>query len=315
MTHRTLKASVVATLLGLSLAACSQGFKTAAPTELTTGAAGQLSPQAGTPTLTVGQTKTIVVYVGGKPATSAQVIWTSSDATVASVDQNGTVSAVTPGSATIKVALRSNPKVYRTFAIAVQAAPAPMPTPTPAPTPSPTPTPTPSPTPTPAPTPTPTPAPSDFARQVLTLTNQARAQARTCADPVTSDNPNSQSGYFPAVPPLAWNDQLGQSGQGHASDMAAKGYFEHNSQDGRTPWDRMTAAGYDYRSAGENIAVGQRTPQEVVNGWLNDYGHCANIMSASFKELGVGYAKGVPYVTPEGVTIPGYYWVQDFGAR
>ena len=135
---------------------------------------------------------------------------------------------------------------------------------------------------------------------MLTLTNQARAQARTCADP------GGQSGSFPAVPPLTWNVKLGNSARGHSQDMATHNYFAHDSQDGTTPFQRMNAAGYHYSAAGENIAAGYSTPQAVVNTWLSDYGHCANIMSSAFTELGVGYA----YAT--GSTYK-HYWTQDFG--
>ncbi|MDB5044188.1 MAG: hypothetical protein JWQ08_238 [Deinococcus sp.] len=134
-----------------------------------------------------------------------------------------------------------------------------------------------------------------FAGRVLTLTNAARAQARTCG-----------STSFPAAAPVAANAQLAQSAQGHAADMAARNYFSHTSQDGRTMAQRITATGYVWRTIGENIAAGQTTPEAVVSGWLKSEGHCRNIMNASFTELGVGYAAGGSY---------GHYWVQDFGRR
>ena len=130
---------------------------------------------------------------------------------------------------------------------------------------------------------------------MLSLTNTARAQARTCG-----------STRFSAAAPLAANAQLTQAAQGHAADMAARNYFSHTSQDGRTMAQRVTATGYAWRSIGENIAAGQSTPEAVVAGWLKSEGHCRNIMNANFKELGVGYAAGGSY---------GHYWVQDFGRR
>jgi uncharacterized protein YkwD len=92
----------------------------------------------------------------------------------------------------------------------------------------------------------------------------------------------------------------------HSKDMAAQGYFAHNSQDGRDPGDRITAAGFaPIHAWGENIALGQPTPAAVVRAWLNSPGHRANIMNCSFTHIGVGLAKGSS----------GPYWTQDFGAH
>jgi uncharacterized protein YkwD len=86
--------------------------------------------------------------------------------------------------------------------------------------------------------------------------------------------------------------------------MAKKDYFSHTGKDGRSPFDRMTDAGYAYSAAAENIAAGQRTPADVVKGWMNSAGHKANILNCTYSEIGVGYAKGGSY---------GTYWTQDFG--
>ena len=69
----------------------------------------------------------------------------------------------------------------------------------------------------------------------------------------------------------------------------------------------MERAGYSFQAAGENIAAGQTTPQEVVDGWMQSPGHCSNIMSPSFTEIGVGYV-----LAPQG-QLP-HYWTQTFGA-
>ena len=138
------------------------------------------------------------------------------------------------------------------------------------------------------------PAPTGtFAAEVLRLTNLTRAQGGNCGGVA-----------YPAAPALTWNALLATSAQAHAADMAAKNYFDHTSPNGRTFADRITAAGYIWRSVAENIAAGQQTPTEVVNGWIASTGHCKNIFNASLKELGVGYAQGGSY---------GKYWVQDFG--
>ena len=78
------------------------------------------------------------------------------------------------------------------------------------------------------------------------------------------------------------------------------------SPDGRTPFDRMTAAGYRYSTAAENIAAGQRTPQDVMTAWMNSPGHRANILNCALRQIGVGYATGSS-------SQYGVYWTQDFG--
>jgi len=65
----------------------------------------------------------------------------------------------------------------------------------------------------------------------------------------------------------------------------------------------MRNFGIAYKSAGENIAAGQSTPQQVVQAWMNSPGHRANILSRSYTRIGVGYAKGGSQR---------YYWSQMF---
>jgi len=92
------------------------------------------------------------------------------------------------------------------------------------------------------------------------------------------------------------------------ADMAENNYFSHTSQDGRTLSDRITAAGYTWNSAAENIAAGYSTAISVVAGWINSPGHHANMLSITFCDIGVGYA----YNT---VTDYDHYWVQNFGRQ
>ena len=137
------------------------------------------------------------------------------------------------------------------------------------------------------PAPSTAPAPSGgVTTQVVTLTNAERAKA--------------------GCGPLAVNATLTAVAQAHSQDMATNNYFDHNSQDGRTPFDRMTAAGYRYSTAAENIAAGQRTPQDVMTAWMNSAGHRANILNCALKQIGVGYATGSS-------SQYGVYWTQDFG--
>lgn len=88
-----------------------------------------------------------------------------------------------------------------------------------------------------------------------------------------------------------------------AKDMAVNNYFSHTSPTYGSPFQMLQHFGVTYKSAGENIAAGQRSSQEVMNAWLNSSGHRANILNASYTELGVGYYKGGSYGTE---------WVQLF---
>jgi uncharacterized protein YkwD len=108
--------------------------------------------------------------------------------------------------------------------------------------------------------------------------------------------------------PLAWDNALGAAAWDHSTDMAQQDYFSHTSLDGRQFNQRITAAGYPYSTGGENIACGYSTPQAVMNGWMNSAGHRANILNASFCDIGVGYAF-------ESASSYRYYWTQDFGRR
>jgi uncharacterized protein YkwD len=103
---------------------------------------------------------------------------------------------------------------------------------------------------------------------------------------------------------LKTNADLTKAAQGHSADMAKNNYFSHDSQDGRSPFDRMKDAGYSFSAAAENIAMGQLTPDAVMTAWMNSAGHKANILNCTYTQIGIGIAKdkgGAPY------------WTQDFG--
>ncbi|MFD9375122.1 CAP domain-containing protein [Streptomyces sp. NPDC059999] len=159
---------------------------------------------------------------------------------------------------------------------------APAPKPEPKPDPEPEPTRTPS---APAPKPTaPAPSGGHSAEEaaVLTLVNQARAQAGC--------------GPVRANPPLA------ALAGAFSKDMAVRGFFDHTDPDGNTPWKRADNAGIS-GLAGENIARGQGDADAVMKAWMNSPGHKANILNCEFRTLGVGayFAAGGPW------------WTQDFG--
>lgn len=85
-----------------------------------------------------------------------------------------------------------------------------------------------------------------------------------------------------------------------SQDMKDNNYFSHTSPTYGSPFDMMKSFGLSYRTAGENIAKGQSTPQAVVNAWMNSSGHRANILNSSYTKIGVGYVKD------------GNYWTQMF---
>jgi uncharacterized protein YkwD/stress response protein SCP2 len=107
------------------------------------------------------------------------------------------------------------------------------------------------------------------------------------------------------LPPLAVDALLAAAAQAHSTDMVARAFYSHTSPDGSQPWDRAAAAGSRRRTIGENIACGQRSAAEVVEGWMNSPGHRANILKPDFTHIGIGFAGGGQ---------SGTYWTQLFGA-
>ncbi|QQT25204.1 CAP domain-containing protein [Sphingobacterium spiritivorum] len=134
---------------------------------------------------------------------------------------------------------------------------------------------------------------------ILQLVNKVRVGGCECTDKDTK-----QVDRMPAVPALIWNEKLAGTAVKHAQDMETRNYFSHTSPEGETFGQRLKNNGYNYRLAAENIARGQRTEAEVVEAWLNSYGHCKNIMLADVKEMGAARSPGA-----------GFYWVQLFGTQ
>lgn len=124
---------------------------------------------------------------------------------------------------------------------------------------------------------------SGYEQQVVDLVNKERAAA--------------------GLPALTVNRKLSQVAETKAADMRDKNYFSHTSPTYGSPFDMMKQFGITYKSAGENIAKGQKTPQSVMNGWMNSQGHRENILSSNYTEIGVGYV-----TDNSGNT----YWVQMF---
>lgn len=124
---------------------------------------------------------------------------------------------------------------------------------------------------------------SAFENEVLRLVNQERAKQGLNA--------------------LTLDTKLLSLAEMKAQDMAEKGYFDHTSPTYGTPFEMLQHYGVRYRSAGENIAAGQKTAQEVMQSWMNSSGHRANILNAGYTKIGIGYKTGGKYRT---------YWTQLF---
>jgi uncharacterized protein YkwD len=124
--------------------------------------------------------------------------------------------------------------------------------------------------------------PSGNEDKVLAVVNEERAAA----------------GCAPVKP----DAKLRELARAHSADMAARSYFDHNTPEGLTPWDRADKAGVGNLGA-ENIARGQKTADAVMRAWMNSPGHRRNILDCSLTTLGVGIQDGAS----------GPWWTQDFG--
>ena len=102
---------------------------------------------------------------------------------------------------------------------------------------------------------------------------------------------------------LQKDSRLAALAQQKAEDMAKKQYFSHTSPTYGSAFDMLKAAGYSYKTAGENIAMGHKSAASVMDGWMHSSGHRANILHTSYEKIGVGYA-----VSADGMP----YWVQIF---
>lgn len=121
-------------------------------------------------------------------------------------------------------------------------------------------------------------------RRVVDLANAERAKA--------------------GCPALRVNSRLQKAAQGHADDMAARDYYEHDTPEGRSAGDRITGAGYRWSTWAENIHRGPKDPATAMRDWMNSPGHRKNILNCAFRDIGVGV----------NLRSNGPWWVQNFGA-
>lgn len=163
------------------------------------------------------------------------------------------------------------------------------------------------------PTQTQTNQPAQTQQMTPTTTQPVQEQPVTTTQPTTTSTTSTLSAYEQKVvdltnqeraknglPALKVDLTLSKMAREKSRDMSANGYFSHTSPTYGSPFDMMKKYGISYRYAGENIAMGQRTPEEVVKAWMNSEGHRKNILSPNFNYIGVGYVS------------QGNYWTQEF---
>lgn len=150
-------------------------------------------------------------------------------------------------------------------------------------------------------------------KPVVTQTTAAKPAATQQAAPSSTTASSSVSSYEQKVvelvnverqkaglSSLTLDSAISNIARMKSTDMATNNYFAHQSPTYGSAGEMLTKYGIKWSAWGENIASGQRTPQEVVTAWMNSPGHKANIMSTNFSKIGVGYAvnsNGTPYWT------------------
>lgn len=151
-----------------------------------------------------------------------------------------------------------------------------------------------------------------------TAPTRLRAMAEAEAAPVNPASPGQIARYVDRVISLANTERakagcaalrsdarLRSAAQAHADDMSERGYYDHNSPEGRNAGDRITAAGYSWSTWAENIHRGPKTAAQAMREWMESDGHRRNILNCSFKDIGVGVR-----FSPHGP-----WWVQNFAAK
>lgn len=116
-------------------------------------------------------------------------------------------------------------------------------------------------------------------QDTLQRINTYRAAGATCG-----------SKRFDPAAPVAWSARLEQAALKHAKDMAARRSLSHRGADGSSMSDRVAREAYAWGALGENVSAGYASVPEALAGWMRSPGHCANMMSPDFREVGVGGA-------------------------
>jgi len=131
---------------------------------------------------------------------------------------------------------------------------------------------------------------SAFRQEMLRAVNQLRAKGCYCGNT-----------YYPPAQPLQWSAKLERASYYHSRDMERQGKLSHRGSNGSKLADRVTQAGYDYRSTGENVSHRKHSIQAAVDSWKRSPGHCVNIMRKEFTEIGAAEYNS--------------FWTQNFGSQ
>ncbi len=154
----------------------------------------------------------------------------------------------------------------------------------------------------------------------------APVSAQTTAERVL-ELTNTQRWLNGQLPPLKGESLLQGAAAAHSAAMATRNFMMHCDPETLTsPFTRMTAAGYFYSSAAENIAAGYASPEAVIAGWMASTGHRTNLLSTAYREIGIGHmlqtGDQATVRFGNGCTVTssnngpyGHYWTQKFGRR
>jgi uncharacterized protein YkwD len=154
----------------------------------------------------------------------------------------------------------------------------------------------------PAPQPQPAAAPAQCADANTPATSASLDAMRAAVVCLVNQQRNAHG-----LPSLTASPQLNNSAQGWSATMVATGNFTHGP--GNAFADRISAAGYDWQDAGENIATGYPTPAAVVTAWMASPEHCTNILNPSYRNVGTGESPAAVGIFASGPAT----WAQDFG--
>lgn len=137
----------------------------------------------------------------------------------------------------------------------------------------------------------------------------AKAQSATASRLIDYVNAARIENGLPAVPE---HTRLSLAALTHARDMAENGFVEHKGSDGSNLEQRVTRTGYAWNLLAENVAAGQETVQEVVQGWMKSPGHKENILNEEITEIGAGHVAVIHGGAGKNYT---HFWVVVFGRR
>ncbi len=113
-------------------------------------------------------------------------------------------------------------------------------------------------------------------QRVVNYINALRSQSRICGEKT-----------YPTAPEIMWNNKLSLAALTHSDDMASNNFFDHKGSLGLSASDRVSNAGYNWKTVAENIAGGTDTPEQTLDQWMISPGHCHNLMNSAHTEIGL----------------------------